>query len=86
MAENHVQGTSFPEVNGLLITAVREAAKQRKPVPLSINHVPRKILTQLDPAGVHKTKAVTVFIAIESQLSLRHLSPYAAKLNPTSLV
>lgn len=49
-------------------------------------HVPGDIVVVLDNAGIHKTKAVTAFVAGESRLSLRSLPPYAPELNPIELV
>ena len=40
----------------------------------------------LDNAGIHKSKAVTSFVAGEARLSLRYLPPYAPELNPIELV
>lgn len=49
-------------------------------------HVPGDIVVVLDNAAIHKSKAVTAFVAGEEQLSLRYLPPYAPELNPIELV
>ena len=51
-----------------------------------LTYVPGEVVVVLDNAGIHKSKAVTAFVAGESQLSLRHLPPYAPELNPIELV
>lgn len=50
-----------------------------------LTHVPGEVVV-LDNAGIHKTKAVTAFVAGESRLSLQYLPPYAPELNPIELV
>jgi len=51
-----------------------------------LTHVPGEVVVVLDNAGIHKSKAVTAFVASESRLSMRHLPPYAPELNPIELV
>lgn len=51
-----------------------------------LNHVPGDIVVVLDNASIHKTKAVTAFVAGETRLSLCYLPPYAPELNPIELV
>ena len=49
-----------------------------------LTHVPGEVVVVLDNASIHRTKAVTAFVADESRLSLRYLPPYAPELNPIS--
>lgn len=51
-----------------------------------LTHVPGDLLVVLDNASIHKTKAVTAFVAGETRLSLSYLPPYAPELNPIELV
>ncbi|MGY2897006.1 transposase [Deinococcus sp. UYEF24] len=51
-----------------------------------LTHVPGEVVVVLDHAGIHKTKAVTAFVADESRLSLPYLPPYAPELNSIELV
>jgi len=49
-------------------------------------HVPGEIVVVLDNAGIHRSKAVTAFVAGEARLTLHYLPPYAPELNPIELV
>ena len=51
-----------------------------------LTHVPGEVVVVLDNAGIHKSKAVTAFVAGEARLSLQYLPPYAPELNPIELV
>ena len=51
-----------------------------------LTHVSGEIVVVLDNAGIHKSKAVTAFVAGEARLSLQYLPPYAPELNPIELV
>lgn len=51
-----------------------------------LTHVPGEIVVVLDNAGIHKSKAVTAFVAGEARLSLEYLPPYAPELNPIERV
>lgn len=51
-----------------------------------LTHVPGEIVVVLDNAGIHKSKAVTAFVAGEARLALQYLPPYAPEFNPIELV
>jgi len=47
-----------------------------------LTHVPGEVVVVLDNTGIHKTKAVTAFVACEARVSRRSLPPDAPELNP----
>ena len=51
-----------------------------------LQHVQGKITVVLDNASIHKTKALSAFVAGEGRLSLEYLPPYSPELNPIELV
>lgn len=51
-----------------------------------LTHVSGDLVVVLDNASIHKTKAVTAFVAGEPRLSVSYLPPYAPELNPIELV
>nr|WP_202409232.1 IS630 family transposase [Deinococcus xianganensis] len=51
-----------------------------------LRHVPGKITVILDNASIHKTKALSAFVANEARLSLKYLPPYSPEVNPIEMV
>ncbi|ULH14004.1 IS630 family transposase (plasmid) [Deinococcus sp. KNUC1210] len=51
-----------------------------------LRHVKGKVTVILDNASIHKTKALSAFVAGEMRLSMVYLPPYSPELNPIELV
>ncbi|ULH17700.1 IS630 family transposase (plasmid) [Deinococcus sp. KNUC1210] len=51
-----------------------------------LRHVKGRVTVLLDNASIHKTKALSAFVADETRLSVIYLPPYSPELNPIELV
>ena len=51
-----------------------------------LRHVKGKVTVLLDNASIHKTKALSAFVADETRLSVVYLPSYSPELNPIELV
>lgn len=49
-------------------------------------HVPGQVTLLLDNASIHKTKALSAFVAQEARLTIEYFPAYAPELNPIELV
>lgn len=51
-----------------------------------LRHIQGDLVVVLDNAGIHRAKAVQVFVASHERFSLVYSPPYAPELNPIELV
>ncbi|GGR07591.1 putative transposase [Deinococcus ruber] len=51
-----------------------------------LRHVKGKVTVLLDNASIHKTKALSAFVADETRLAVVYLPSYSPELNPVELV